>query len=252
MEKETRTISTPAKVELRENGDVGNIHGYAAVFNRDSENMGFIEQIAPGAFKKALLSSDIRGLKNHDPNLIFARKGVNLSLKEDKDGLYYEATPVDTRNYRDTAAEIKAGLLTGQSFGFTVLADKWADLDTDTPKRTITEVGQVMDVGPVAFPAYPDTTVALRSLDKAKETIDADLDTDEPEIMIMVDDKSYVFRGDERFNDATAKIESLRPESDDSDNVEEPGADAADDAADTEPFSQKIIRRIERIENENN
>ena len=33
---------------------------------------------------------------------------------------------------------------------------------------TIDEIDEVFDVSPVTFPAYDDTTVALRSLDKAK------------------------------------------------------------------------------------
>lgn len=35
--------------------------------------------------------------------------------------------------------------------------------------RTITEIDQIFDVGPVTYPAYQDTTVALRSLEAAKQ-----------------------------------------------------------------------------------
>jgi len=168
-QKESRQFNIPAKVEVREDGSLGNIHGYAIVYNKNSEDMGFIEQIAPGAVKNALERSDIRGLKNHDPSLIFGRQGVNLIFKDDEKGLGYEATPIDTANFREISQEVKAGLLTGQSFGFTVLADEWKNLDSDHPKRTITEIGEIFDVGPVTYPAYQDTTVALRSLDAAKE-----------------------------------------------------------------------------------
>ncbi len=99
MEKEIRNIQIPAKVELRKDGTPGSIYGYPIVYNKDSEDMGFIERIAPGAAKKALKRSNIRGLKNHDPSLIFARQGINLTLKEDEHGLRYEATPIDTRTF---------------------------------------------------------------------------------------------------------------------------------------------------------
>jgi HK97 family phage prohead protease len=167
--KEIRSIKTPVKVETREDGTVKSIYGYPIVYNKDSEDMGFIERIAPGAATKALKNSDIRGLKNHDPSLIFARSGVNLTLKEDEKGVRMEATPIDTHNYREVAKEVELGLLDGQSFAFNILADEWKGLDTDKPTRTITEFEAIFDVGPVTYPAYQDTTVALRSMNEAKE-----------------------------------------------------------------------------------
>ena len=166
MEKEIRNFNIPVEVVERDGQRM--ITGYPIVYNKDSEDMGFIERIAPGAAKKALKRSDIRALKNHDPNLIFGRQGINLKFTEDKDGLYYEASEIDTQTYRQVAEEVRLKLLTGQSFGFTIIADEWTDLDTDKPKRTITEIGQIYDVGPVTYPAYTDTSVALRSLEKAK------------------------------------------------------------------------------------
>jgi len=166
---ERRVIKTPVKITRNEDGTIGSIYGYPIVYNKDSEDMGFIERILPGAATKALKGSDIRGLKNHDPSLIFAREGINLKITEDKQGVKYEATPVDTHNFRETAKEVDLGLLTGQSFGFRVLADKWTDLDKDLPRRDITELEIIFDVGPVTYPAYSDTSVALRSLTQMKQ-----------------------------------------------------------------------------------
>jgi len=193
MEKEIRAINIPAKVELRDDGTPGAIYGYPIVYNKDSEDMGFVERIAPGAAKNALKRSDIRALKNHDPNLIFGRQGVNLKFTEDKDGLKYEATPIDTRTYNDVASEVRLGLLTGQSFGFTILSDKWEGLDTDKPKRTITEIGQIYDVGPVVYPAYNDTSVALRSLEQAKAEVKDKPAFTEPMVKVMFGDDTREF-----------------------------------------------------------
>ncbi|MCP4568397.1 MAG: HK97 family phage prohead protease [FCB group bacterium] len=220
MKKETRVISMSARVEERKDGTPGSIYGYPIVYNKDSEDMGFIEQIAPGAARKALKRSDIRALKNHDASLIFGRAGVNLTIKEDKNGLRYEATPIDTKTFREVAEEVRLGLLTGQSFNFTVKRDEWSDLDTDNPKRTITEIDQIYDVGPVTYPAYQDTTVALRSMENAKKAPPT-----EETVEITIGDDNLILTGADRFERALKYI-SERSESSQAAN----GSDGADDA----------------------
>ena len=207
MEKETRSITTPARVEVRDGRRV--ISGYPIVYNSDSEDMGFIERIAPGAAKNALKRSDIRGLKNHDISLIFGRQGVNLEFKEDKDGLYYEATEIDTRTFKEVAEEVRLGLLTGQSFGFTILSDEWKGLDTDKPTRTITEIGQIFDVGPVTYPAYQDTSVALRSLEQAKAKAEDKPAFTEPMVRVSFGDETKEFSLNEK-GEIDGWLEELR------------------------------------------
>ena len=246
--KEMRNINTPAKVEIRKDGTLGSVYGYPIVYNKDSEDMGFVERIALGAAKKALKRSDIRALKNHDPSLIFGRQGVNLKFAEDKDGLRYEAAPIDTRNYREVAEEVRLGLLTGQSFGFTILSDEWSDLDTDSPKRTITEIGEIFDVGPVTYPAYQDTSVALRSLEKAKSEAEDKPAFSEPIIKITYEESTDEFglndiEGIERF------LQSLRsglsPEANDLDSTDdEPKLTESSDKETKELFN-KITERME-------
>jgi phage head maturation protease len=53
------------------------------------------------------------------------------------------------------------------SFGFQVRKDTW-DETGDMPVRTIQAV-DLYEVSAVAFPAYDDTSIALRSLDDARE-----------------------------------------------------------------------------------
>jgi HK97 family phage prohead protease len=163
---EPRRYKTTLKCEKRDGGPP-KISGYAAVFNSDSEDLGFIEEIKPGAFKDTIARSDVRALFNHEPSLIFGRQGVNLRLKEDKTGLYMETDPVATSTYRMVSENIEAGLINQQSFAFTVPegGDKWND---DYSRRTIYKIDQIFDVSPVTYPAYSDTSVALRSRDAAK------------------------------------------------------------------------------------
>ena len=178
-EKEIRVLGLDVsglQVEKREDGNP-KISGYAAIFNSDSEDMGFVERIKPGAFKKALRKSDVRALFNHDANLIFGRSGVNLKMKEDKTGLFMEVSPLTTSTYKMVEENIQSGLVTQQSFAFTVEEDEWNE---DFTKRTINKVGQIFDVSPVTYPAYADTTVALRSMEDKKKAITEDDGNESP------------------------------------------------------------------------
>ena len=152
------------------------IEGYAAVFNRFSENLGgFVEKIDPGAFAKALKTSDARALFNHDVNYVLGRESSKtLELKEDNSGLYMRVHPPDTQLIRDMViAPIERGDIKEQSFGFMIApnGDVWSggERGSKIPTRTITEVSRIFDVSPVTFPAYPDTKVAVRSLESWKE-----------------------------------------------------------------------------------
>ena len=53
------------------------------------------------------------------------------------------------------------------SFAFKTIADEWRENEDNTETRTLKEV-QLYEVSPVTFPAYADTTVALRSLESAR------------------------------------------------------------------------------------
>jgi len=142
------------------------IEGYAAVFNVLSEDLGgFREKIAPGAFANTIKTADVRALVNHDPNLLLARnKSGTLKLSEDEIGLLDTITPPDTQVGRDTVTSMRRGDLTGQSFAFRTITDSWA-MEDGGEVRTLEEV-ELFDVSVVTYPAYPDTSVAVRSLDE--------------------------------------------------------------------------------------
>ena len=242
MKKETRVLASSLKVEKREDG-MAKISGYAAVFNKDSEDMGFIERIRPGAFKKALKKSDVRALFNHDPSLIIGRSGVNLELKEDKKGLWMEVSPIPTETYRMVAENIASGLVSQQSFGFTVADDEW---DKDYRTRTINEIDELFDVSPVTYPAYPDTDVALRSRDKAKTEKEPD-----ETITIEIDEDSWTFRNVEQLEQVADKITALfdkaGDESPSTDTDPEESRDNSDEAPSSEP--QTVDQLEERFKN---
>lgn len=167
-EREKRIIPIQLRAANKEESDSRTISGYAALFNSPSEEMwGFVEYIEPGAFREALKKSDVRALKNHDPNLILARTGAGLELREDDKGLYFEFEAPDTTVGDDLLKDIRAGRITQSSFQFTIKKQRWEEEkkgeDEYTYKRFIEEVDELYDIAPVTFPAYPETTVHARS-----------------------------------------------------------------------------------------
>ncbi|MBS1198148.1 MAG: phage prohead protease, family [Proteobacteria bacterium] len=145
------------------------IAGHAAKFDLMSEDLGgFRERIAPGAFAKTIQSGDVRALWNHDANIVLGRNTAGtLRLSEDSAGLYYEVDAPDTQLVRDMVlAPIARGDVNQCSFGFYTLSDKWAKVDGEWV-RTLLEV-DLFDVSPVTYPAYPQTDVAVRSLQAAQ------------------------------------------------------------------------------------
>jgi len=158
---------------VKEGGKPARIAGYAALFNSRSLDLGgFVETLAPGAFTAALEKDhDVRALFNHDPNLVLARtKSGTLRLKQDTKGLWIEADLPDTQVGRDLQISMERGDVDQMSFAFDVAdgGDMWATADDGLYERVIGQVDNLYDVSPVTYPAYPDTSVALRGLEAAK------------------------------------------------------------------------------------
>lgn len=184
--RESRFLT--ASVEFRaaaEESQSSKVFGYAAKFDTRSSNLGssdyqFFEIIQPGAFDD-VLNDDVRALFNHDSNAILARsKNGEGSLKIGVDavGLWYEFEAPDTQVGRDLVTSLKRGDVDQSSFSFTVSRDgqKWEETkDGDGPTiftRTISKVSALFDVSPVTYPAYPDATVALRSLEEFRKELE--------------------------------------------------------------------------------
>lgn len=154
------------------------IRGYAAVFNKLSEDLGgFREMVAPGAFKNTAAKDDIRALFNHDANYVLGRTiNDTLRMAEDDKGLAIEIDPPDTQWARDLMVSIGRKDITQMSFGFRTLKDEWNNSNPKNIIRTLVEA-QLLDVSPVTFPAYPQTSVKVRdylNALSAKELVDQD------------------------------------------------------------------------------
>ena len=77
----------------------------------------------------------------------------------------FEAIPPDTQWARDLLTSIERGDVSQCSFSFRVAneGEKWTESKDGPALREITEFEYIGDVGPVTFPAYPQTSVQARS-----------------------------------------------------------------------------------------
>lgn len=181
---EIRTL----KVEMRVvgEGDERKLVGVPIVYNKDSEDMGFIERVKPGAAKEALESSDIRLLYGHNSHTLLplARTSAGtLRATETKQGVEIEADPPDTQFARDLMLAIERGDVQDMSFGFSISDDIWETVD-GKDVRTIIKFEEIFDFSYVTFPAYPDTTVAIRSRDAHANAETGDIKTENENIEI--------------------------------------------------------------------
>lgn len=183
---ETRSIKGTVGIECRADGKE-QIIGYGAVFYRAGDPgteyemwQGVVERVDRAAFKNALARpDDVRGLVNHDPNLLLGRTlAGTMTLSVDDRGLKYVIDPPDTQAGSDAVKSIKRGDITGSSFSFVANAVEWKEANSTEPEVRIIKDVTLYDVGPVTFPAYESASTGLRgvavgSTDDAKREYDA-------------------------------------------------------------------------------
>lgn len=180
-----RSVAFTFTRDGNDDGDGLTFTGYAAVFNSptriDSWEGCFDEQIAPGAFRKSLRERTPKFQFDHGHHSLIGSVpiGVIHDIHEDDRGLYVSAR-LGQHFLIDLIREaIESGAIDGMSFRFSVVRDEWRDADGKIVKpedveealwtgsrgillRTLKEV-KVAEVGPVVWPAYADTSAAVRS-----------------------------------------------------------------------------------------
>lgn len=161
------------------------ITGRPIVFDQKTDIGGmFAEIIDRGALDKTDLK-DVRFLVNHDLSKIpLARsrkntKNSTMQLTKDDDGMGIRVK-LDTENNPEARAlysAIERGDISGMSFMFSIKGEKWDDLDSKYPTRHITDIGTVVEVSAVTFPAYEGTSIETAkrdrtALDNAKKAVE--------------------------------------------------------------------------------
>lgn len=172
--------------EIRAEKDEENgtfIEGVPIVFGKKCD-MGFFEEYIDRAALNATDLKDVRFLINHNTEMTpLARsrnnnKNSTMQMEVKDDGMHIRVN-LDTENNSDAKnlySAIQRGDVSGMSFMFTVRGDKWDNLDSDYPKRTITDIETVFEVSAVTFPAYEDTTIKARSsvaLENARKELES-------------------------------------------------------------------------------
>jgi HK97 family phage prohead protease len=171
MTLRTERAEEVRKVEFRasDGADGQTLEGYAAVFNewtdiRDA--MGtYRERIAPGAFKRSIGQRTPVLQFDHGSHPLIGSLplGAVTVLREDRNGLFVRARLSENWLVEPFRDAIRDGGVNGMSFRFRVIDDDWQKASDGAEERTIKEV-ELLELGPVVFPAYPQTSVAVRSL----------------------------------------------------------------------------------------
>lgn len=154
------------RIELR--ADSVLIEGYVNAVARDSRPMRdkgtgqrFVEQIVPGAFKRALEQNEVDLLLDHDDNRKLGSTQSNLELHEDAIGLRARAEITDP----EVIQKARDKKLRGWSFGFYERDASEEDLPNGMKRRYIEEL-QLVEVSLIderKVPCYVGTSVETRA-----------------------------------------------------------------------------------------
>lgn len=198
MELERRYVQGGVEVRAMDGGK-WKIQGYAARFNARSLDLGgFYEELAPVAFDRAIKEAhDVRALVDHIPSQIIGRSTAGtLRLFVDSDGLGMEIDPPDTQVGRDIQVSIGRGDVTGTSFQFSVPegGDKWSRTADGMLLRTVFDL-KLYDVGPVTFPAYPQTSVSARCMEMVRAAVLPVVDVAPPPMERLAREVEWMRRG---------------------------------------------------------
>ena len=179
-ELEQRSYSFEVRAEESESGSV--ITGRPIVYESATDMGYFTEIIERGALDNANLT-DVRFLVNHDISRIpLARSRRNngnstMQMIVDDAGMNIRVK-LDTENNTEARAlysAVQRGDISGMSFMFSIEREEWADIESDHPIRRIKEIGSVVEVSAVTFPAYDATEIQARgkaALEKARQAVE--------------------------------------------------------------------------------
>lgn len=179
-ELEQRSYCFEVRAEESESGSI--ITGRPIVYESATDMGYFTEIIERGALDNANLT-DVRFLVNHDVSRIpLARSRRNngnstMQMIVDDSGMNIRVK-LDTENNAEARAlysAVQRGDISGMSFMFSIEREEWADIESEHPIRRIKEIGSVVEVSAVTFPAYDATEIQARgkaALEKARQAVE--------------------------------------------------------------------------------
>jgi len=150
-------------------GDGRTMEGMVSVFNdwaqiHDASGT-FRECVAPTAFTKSLIENPKPPvLYDHGQHPLIGSMplGAIQTLTPRAKGLFASVRLASNWMVEPVREAISNGSISGCSFRFSVVKDVWGVGKDGTAERTLKEV-KLVEIGPVLYPAYLNTSVSVRS-----------------------------------------------------------------------------------------
>jgi HK97 family phage prohead protease len=168
MEKQLRRFDIRAADVTNTPGGVQNyrVTGYATTFDDkyvlwSYDGVDYCEIVDRRAFDDADMS-DVIMQYDHFGHVIARTSNSTLKLTVDDGGLKIEADLSKTEESRKIYDEIKLGMITQMSLGFTVAETAYEEAKGEKITR-ILKYRKIYDVSAVAIPANPNTEIEARS-----------------------------------------------------------------------------------------
>lgn len=155
------------KLELRDDA-TPHLTGYASTFGNFYDMGWYRERVDSGAFDRTLGNNpDVRLLVNHAGLPLARTTSGTLQLSTDAIGLRPDADlDGEDPDVRQLVPKMKRRDVNQMSFGFRIFGNDGDEWNDDFSERTLKSLDlNDGDVSVVTFPANPDTTVGVRSLD---------------------------------------------------------------------------------------
>ena len=167
------------EVRAEQNEEHGHfLTGQPIVFNERTNLGKYDEIIESGALTDTDLR-DVRFLINHNTDMIpLARSRNNnanstMQLEVVDNGLNIRVD-LDTENNSDARSlysAVERGDISGMSFMFMVRDYEWEDANSEHPTRHVRAIDKVFEVSAVTFPAYEATSISVRGLSDALDSV---------------------------------------------------------------------------------
>ena len=201
------------EIRAEEKDGEGVLTGRPIVYNQRTDIGGWFEEVIDSGALDGADLTDVRFLVNHDTRKIpLARSRRNngnstMQFSLDPEGMRLDWVKLDIKSNPEAAAlysAVSRGDISGMSFMFSVKGEKWDNIDTDYPTRHITEIGKVVEVSAVTFPAYEATTINARgkealesartALESARSAEAAKVETEARDSLLELEKAKFYFK----------------------------------------------------------
>lgn len=164
-----------SRQDFNYNEETRQFSGYGVVFDSDSHpltirNQGraitVIEQISRASLSD-VNTDDVVAAFNHNFDKIFGRTTAGtLTLEIDQKGVLYRFDVPNTTAGNDLLVSVERGDISGSSFTFLMDSSAGYSIEERADGNLLAipnKITRIMELGPVVFPAYPETTAENRS-----------------------------------------------------------------------------------------